>query len=324
MTLRSLGAAGLATVALLALPATGSASPLAGRECHRQAKSTTYSLSLQGSHGYRINIESFPSGKVVLIAEKANFLAQYAVDGRSDERGLEAQFGRLGRIAVHPRPVRHAGDFLELEGTIEFHGEEGFTSISLTHARGFVFHPLRRTCSDAHSRVPLMAAARSDAFAHHSREVRMTVVVGESTPNRAVVMRIESSQPPSREEGGADFAVAFLEERREGMYIARATILDPQAGTVTASPPGTEPLSGNIALPSPFSGAAAFSRASGSATSWSGDLTVSLPGASNVPLTGPGFSSVACNGMETHRLQACEEEAHELAVASFLRPSLYV
>jgi hypothetical protein len=315
-----------ATLVVLTAPATA----LGAHHCDSFVASTTYNMELQGSHGYRIEIESFPAGKVVLSAEKGNFLAEYAVDGESSERGLKADFGDLGRIAVHfhrPGPEAFQAEPVKLKGTIEFHGEEGFASLSLRHANGVVIHRVRPVCSAKRSRVPVraprLAAFERQGGAAGGRVVATTLVAAEHTSSRAVVVEVVSSQPPSREEEGEDLAVAFLEERREGMYIGRAGILDPLAGKVVPSPPGTEPLSGSVALRYPFSGTAAFSRASGSATSWSGDLTVSLPGAENVPLTGPGFSAVACSGAaRTGLLKACGEEAEELQEASFLRRSL--
>src|SRR6478752_1534336 len=86
-----------ATLVALTAPATALGAP----HCDSLVKSTTYLMELQGSHGYRIEIESFPAGKVVLSAENGNSLAVYAVDGESSERGLKADFGGLGRIAVH-------------------------------------------------------------------------------------------------------------------------------------------------------------------------------------------------------------------------------
>jgi hypothetical protein len=318
-------AAGIAISAWMA-PATA----LGAHHCDSLVKSTTYLMELQGSHGYRIEIESFPTGKVVLSAENGNFFAVYAVDGESSERGLKADFGGLGRIAVHFHRPGHEvfeAEPVKLKGTIEFHGEEGFTSLSRKHARGVVVHRFRRVCSGGRSRVPVgasrLAAFERQGRAAGGRAVATTLVAAEHTPSRAVVVALAGSQPPDPQEEGEEFAVAFLEERRDGMYIARAGILDPLAGTVIPSPPGVEPLSGSVALGYPFSGTAAFSRASNAPTSWSGDLTASLPGAANVPLTGPGFSAVACSGVaETSRLEACEEEAEELEKASFLRPSL--
>jgi hypothetical protein len=324
--IRPLALAPVLCVALVALTAPATAS--AGRGCHSQVTSTTYLMELQGSHGYPIKIESFPNGRVALTTEKGNLYADYAVNGRSDERGLEADFGALGRIAVHfhrPGPGVFHSETVRLEGKIEFHGDEGFTSLSLTHAKGAVFRRFKRVCAATRGRVPARAARASVLKRSASRAVT-TVAAAEHTPSRTVLVRLQSSQPPLLgEDGGGDDAVVILEERRERIYILRIAVLDPLTEGVTVSPSGAEPLSGSVVLPPPFSGTAAFSRPSGSITSWSGNLTASLPGASNVPLTGPGFTAVACSGKEdTGRLEGCEEELGKLVEASWLRqPSVF-
>ncbi|MGB7685608.1 MAG: hypothetical protein WBL45_07465 [Solirubrobacterales bacterium] len=146
----------------------------------------------------------------------------------------------------------------------------------------------------------------------------------ERAPNRAVFLRLQSSRPPFLEEdGGGDFLAVGLEERREQMYIKRGVGFDEPIAMVTASPLGAEPFNVNVVASNPFSGTGAYSQAPGSPASWSGDLSVSLPGARDVPLTGPGFSAVACGDNErTNRREICEGEIEELYQASLLRPRL--
>lgn len=305
------------TTLLLVVPAGASAD----RQCHSQIKATTYELTLRGSNGYQVEIESFRSGKVTLTAQKetgfGGFVATYAVKGQSDERGLKADFGQLGRIAVHirrQRPTRFAVESVRLEGRIEFHGEQGFTSVSLRRARGAVSRTFKRACPGRSSGRQPRASHADISSDGGARETGL--VAAELTSNRAVSMEVRSG-PFSG--GKAIFALVSLEERREGMRIERGTIYSSRLGTVSATPPGTGPLSGNVALPYPFSGTAAFSRDSDSPTSWSGDLAVSMPGAPNVPLTGPGFSAVACSGKEeTNRLERCADEMEDLRGASIL------
>jgi len=51
-----------------------------------------------------------------------------------------------------------------------------------------------------------------------------------------------------------------------------------------------------VGLPEPFAGHALYSSSPDSPPSWTGDLSVGLPGASKVPLTGPGFNAILCRG----------------------------
>ncbi len=107
------------------------------------------------------------------------------------------------------------------------------------------------------------------------------------------------------------------------MYIKRGVGFDEPIAMVTASPLGAELFNVNVVASNPFSGTGAYSQAPGLTASWSGDLSVSLPGARDVPLTGPGFSAVACGDNErTNRREICEGEIEELYQASLLRPRL--
>lgn len=77
-------------------------------------------------------------------------------------------------------------------------------------------------------------------------------------------------------------------EERRGIEISRSTTLwagasafefDPSLRTATLAPPA------------PFSGSASFHRNAPVANRWSGNLTVDLPGRSNVPLAAAGVGA---------------------------------
>lgn len=281
-------------------------------------------LSVRGSNGYRIDVESFRSGEVTLTAEKEHFFAEYTVRGRSDELRLEADFGQVGSISVRPRhksAMRYPAEPVRLQGRIEFRGEEGFTSISLRGTKGAMFRKVRRSCPSS-SGARSSASAAANLAARPKKRVTTSVAAAERTANRSVLLLLQSSQPPLVEEdGGGDFLTARMEERREGMRITRGVVFDLPVVTVTASPPGANPFNVGVTAPSPFAGTASYSRAAGSPAAWTGDLTVSLPGVTNLPLTGPGFSAVACGDTEkTNLRETCEGEIEDLTDASLLFP----
>jgi len=305
---------------LLSAPAGASAD----QGCHNRTTETTYVFSVHGSHGYKINVESFRSGKVSLTAEKKHYFAEYTVRGRSDESRLEADFGQLGSISVRPRrhgAALYPAESVRLQGRIEFHGEEGFTSISLRGTWGAMFRKLRRSCPPSSGTRGRASAAGS--FARGSEKRAMTfVTAAERTANRSVLLFLQNSQPPAIEEdGGGDYMGARLEERREGMSIIRGVVFDLPLATVTASPVGANPFNVSLTAPSPFSGTASYSETSGAPATWTGDFAVSMPGVTNLPLTGPGFSAVACGDTEkTNLRETCEGESEDLVEASLLFP----
>lgn len=305
---------------LLSVPAGASAD----QGCHTRVTGTTYVFSVRGSNGYKIDIESFRSGKVSLTAEKKHYFAEYTVRGRSDEIRLEADFGQLGSISVRPRHQRGAlypAELVRLQGRIEFHGEEGFTSISLRGTTGAMFHKVKRQCPPS-SGTRGRASAAGNLSGTPKKRVTTLVGAAERTANRSVLLLLQSSQPPVIEEdGGGDFLLARVEERREGMKITRGDVFDLPLATVTASPLGANPFNVSVTAPSPFAGTASYSQASGAPATWTGDLAVSLPGVTNLPLTGPGFSAVACGDTEkTNLRETCEGEIEDLIEASLLFP----
>jgi hypothetical protein len=315
---------GRAAVFFVALLLSAPAGASADQGCHNRTTETTYVFSVRGSHGYRIDVESFRSGKVRLTAEKEHYFAEYTVRGRSDEQRLEADFGQLGGISVQPRhrsAVRYQAEPVRLTGRIQFHGEEGFTSISLRGTRGAMSRKVKRSCPPSGGARGRASTAGKPSGRPAKRAITF-VAAAERTANRSVLLSLQSSQPPLIEEdGGGDFLVVFLEERREGMAIRRAVTFDESVATASATPPGANPFTASVAAAAPFSGTASYSQAAGAPATWAGDLAVSLPGVSNLPLAGPGFSAVACVDTEkTNRRETCEGEIEDLIEASLLFP----
>jgi hypothetical protein len=131
---------------------------------------------------------------------------------------------------------------------------------------------------------------------------------------------MQASDPPNLEEdGGGDYVDALAQERREGMSIERLVHIAGPSMAGIGKPTSIDPLTGSILAPPPFHGTANYSD-SGSTTLWSGDLSVSFPGASDVPLTGPGFSALACSAIAFRAVEVCREEASDLAEGSLLFP----
>jgi hypothetical protein len=60
-----------------------------------------------------------------------------------------------------------------------------------------------------------------------------------------------------------------------------------------------------VKLEEPFSGHAVLARSRRSPSTWSGDLTVKLPGSGPLPLTGPDFQGGLCRALSTARVETC-------------------
>ena len=59
---------------------------------------------------------------------------------------------------------------------------------------------------------------------------------------------------------------------------------------------GTRPETVEVEPPKPFAGSAVYSHSEESPSSWTGGLTVDLPGADEVSLAGLGFNATLCRG----------------------------
>jgi hypothetical protein len=313
------GAIGAAALALLAVPATASAKRIFDID-HR---GLAVRMSLRGSHGYRVKIENV-RGKVKLTASRDGLLAAYEVPGRVTRHGLRANFGRFGRVAVRFRrigkskiskpplnilrckgrnPIREHGRF---EGTIRFHGEEGYTAVSASGAKGSVTVLFKRRCGfggKGHHRPWARAAARKPEASFLGTALQ----VENEEAGRTTSLSIFSAEVKARKhERGLflSFIAAGTSERRGRMTLEKAVLTEGDEGSVLASPFGVQPVTATVSLPRPFAGTGSYLEQPGSAPSWTGTLHVRLPGA-DVPLTGPGFTADLCRARNPDRFDAC-------------------
>lgn len=112
------------------------------------------SFSLRATNGFKVTVSGSPRG-VVLTAEKGQRWAEYFdTMGHAGENGIEADFGKLGRVSVEFRPNgRYSPESRDLAarcrpsesaldplgmfvGQIRFVGENGFTKVDSGRAWG--------------------------------------------------------------------------------------------------------------------------------------------------------------------------------------------
>jgi hypothetical protein len=240
-------------------------------------------FKVRGSNGYSIFVfgarawRGRPAAVMVFVTGKHGG-AFYSAPGTVTENSIQADLAALGEIAVtfrpsgQPRKARSVCDGEPVtfdsgyyEGTIAFRGEQSYTKVEATTARGDLGPLLNLVCPGHGTTTgPLLPGAELE-------------VVGDRR-KQGPQLRAVKNRPRARVR-----LEASVSEEREGIRILRfigmlapshAFECDPKVKAATLSPPA------------PFSGAAHFVRGAKPANRWTGSLTVDLPGRSGVKLTG--------------------------------------
>jgi YVTN family beta-propeller protein len=252
--------------------------------------SRSMELHVKGSHGFGITLFG-NSGQVYLTIRGHHASNVYLLRGRVGEKEIKARFGRLGRVSMRFRPGHKAqvvpgsdggckgGDQIiergSFTGTLNFTGEQGYTTVSAARATGKVVSTGRLVCkasgegegpSEAHW-MQLEAASKNGNVSFSASKI--------------------ASKAHSKLDS-AFFYASIVEFHFKGMSVIRT--LDAQADPAVFK---AEKFHGHIATasvepPAPFHGAAVYRRAEG-ATSWTGNLTGVFPGRGEVRLAGPEF-----------------------------------
>jgi hypothetical protein len=267
------------------------------------AMGSSIDLSLPASNGYRLNIFALSGTPVTAVFSKAVsdgvVYAEYSVDGTVGRDRLMADFGPYGRISVRfpgrrppQRNCRH-GHSIERSrrfvGTIRFRGDQGFSAVSATSAKG----SLERSCETSGGRP---AAARPSSL-RRTKEFLTSFVAVSRSEGRSITLLDEafSRRPPGEASSKSDGSTLVeVEEERGRISVERTAIVTSRP--IASTPFGTAPITASVTLPQPFSGVGSYLEEANSPTSWTGDLQVDLPGAENVPLTGPDFTTHLCRG----------------------------
>ncbi|HEX5527426.1 MAG TPA: hypothetical protein VFX44_09580 [Solirubrobacterales bacterium] len=249
---------------------------------------------LHGTHGYSILARAYPEEgsqeeMVSLWVFRKGAAAFYEVPAKVDATKVEARLGGVGRISVrfHPRGKPRIasikcsrGAKLRYQpgvwmGRIEFKGEEGFTRVEARSAKQITWPLLLIACPYVTEPVELGAGLPGALLS-----------AGWRSKSRSVGLRAIANRP-----GGNLKLSASIEEQRgqlrvireaEGRYPGTGFEFDPTLSTATLHPAGSF-----------FSGAATYSRSAEPQSRWSGDLSVDLPGRSDLPLTGARFGDVS-------------------------------
>lgn len=221
-----------------------------------------------------------------LINPKQHALVAYSTPATVTDTTIEADLGELGRISVTRVPIGrtksvricHRGPKRQIEveryeGTIEFHGEEGFTDVSATSA------PLESTplCfshdgNEGGGKRPdkVLPGARLDVEKYRGHQYRLEFDAVKERPGARTKVSVEVEEHRGK-----------MEIHRVTSFLATPGALHFSHGLHTAT----------VRPPAPFAGHGSFDDDARGANRWTGNLTVDLPGHSDVPVTGPGFTA---------------------------------
>lgn len=249
-------------------------------------------LSLRAD-GYSVSVEG-RGHQVALTVRRGLSTASYLTRGTASPNGIKARFGHLGRVSVRFRPsgkvsrrkppkrckgrpsIARSGVFT---GTIRFRGEDGYVSIDAHRAKGGSATLPRWRCGNRGRAPAAGISARPKRGGFEEAELEA------ATPNERAVFLASGLHV----KGGPSliFFVAGTKERRGSVRIGRFVFLISGKGRTFSF--SRSPRSATVRPPKPFHGSAEFGVVDGR-PSWTGNLSVSLPGA-KADLTGPAFKA---------------------------------
>jgi hypothetical protein len=255
--------------------------------------SQTMEFHLKGSNGFSISVFG-SGGDVSLTARHGGSSASYSTRGFVSPARLKARFGHLGRVSVRfhsatgPQRVLQTAkdchgkgevvDRGQWVGRIEFQGEQAYTTVHASRARGKVIKTPKRTCS-----LPETEGSYPN--------LRVTFLHAASQASGAsfAAFKVTSSTYPKFDT--AVFTASLLELRGRRLFIDRSISVNTEADAFASIGKKNHIESATIAPPAPFKGTATFQRTNGSEGSWSGSLVGDFPGRGEVALAGLEFSA---------------------------------
>lgn len=251
-----------------------------------------FAFKVEASNGYSIlayaaNERADGRGEAVLFVDRGNAGATYVAPAMLTATSVNADLGALGRISLEVVPSgktktlrRRCGDEPEtvtfepqrFHGSFEFHGEEGYTeavSSGPSEYMRFFFDLLCAGVGSGEIGGADLPGARLRLRSHQG-SFRFALQANKNRPRAATRFEIETHEKNGQ---------ISISRSRTLWVGAGAFDYDPLLRTATLDPPA------------PFSGQASFHRGAAPANRWSGNLTVDLPGRSNVPLVSAGVGA---------------------------------
>lgn len=296
-------------IALVAAPAAASAKP------HITPAQRITHIIARGTNGWQLQI-----GVVLGRAKDARVPIGFytlgphhqevdyvGAKGRATEDGLiAARAPGFGRVSVHfeqtseepvtdvPAPgcrVKGKGASLEgvFRGTIEFHGEGGYTTVERQSAPGEIDVIAPEICPRSKRRRPPPPETSEGASIEHLLAGRQEGGGGSLTFDAFAIGPMMPGEGPF-----TDFSATYTHRRGKLTIDATTSVPGKEEGEFSLTAPGGTPTEATVHPPAPFSGTGTFKLESPTTASWTGDLSVKVPTLGRVDLTEPGFWAGAC------------------------------
>jgi hypothetical protein len=279
-----------ALLALLALPST-----VVAKKGKRFAFGASQSVEFQlkGSKDYSISV-SGNHGRVTLTADNRDSSVSYAAKGFISPTRIKARLGRLGRVAVRFHPHGDPRQVPPLQGCrgkagtvdsgtwvgrIEFEGEQAYTAVHATRARGTVTKSPKLTCS------------RHGDEEGNSQDFQLTILSASSDARAIFSTAFQITSKTHPELDSTSFGASLWEARSRGLSIVRSINVSTKSSAFAVNEEGGRVTSATLTPSAPFKGTATFQRTHGSTGSWTGTLAGDFPGRGEVTLAGPEFSA---------------------------------
>lgn len=241
-------------------------------------------FKLESSNGYSVLVWGVPSRRgrpasvFMFVRGRAGAVAYFA-PAKVSETSIQASLGELGEIDVNFQPSGRATreksacgdkpvtfDSGVYEGTIDFTGEEGYTQVHATRAKGDIQFVLDLVC-------PGTIGPSGSGPGLPGAELRVRQRASRLGPS----FDAHKNRPGARAIFGAS-----ITETRDGIGIQRVVGVRPPSAAFEYDP--LLKLA-TVKPPPPFSGQATFRRNAAPANRWIGTLSVDFPGRSDVSLT---------------------------------------
>lgn len=278
---------------LVSIPGSACASPwpleplaVASSATSQEGAFVPPGFRLKSSNGFTIKLialrgvmTSSVAFAIVEVSDGTSSVS-YSTAATASEGLIEVDLGDLGRIAVSFHATggttteRSACDKRRAlhvengyyEGTIDFHGEEGYTEVEASRAKG-----------DARMLLDIVCGAESESGTGPGLPGAELRVRGPRKSSLPSMIAVENDpRAPVQLEATAGEQRGEISIERTIRTKAPRTAFDYDGKLRTAV---FEP-------PAPFSGRASFRRMGPHKSLWSGNLSVDLPGRSDVRLTG--------------------------------------
>jgi hypothetical protein len=263
-------------------------------------------LPVERSDGHVTSVSADGTGRVKVKLEEASSALEVSTTGRVSSQRIAASFGAFGRIDVRLRMNQpqwnpphtgrcHGTGSLYQEGiyrgTISFSPMQGVPEISTTSGQVYYERRFRQVCR---RRRPRPISSPHAKLERRLEEADLTVhgkADGRTVRLHATIFAFRRSPAYS---AGTVQATAY--ERRGAVRITRRIGKTFGRHQFVMSRRGEDPETVKVQLPTPFAGQASYSRGANALPSWTGNLSVDMPGAAGVALAGVGFSAVLCRG----------------------------